>query len=367
MRRLSEYIHIYATWPWIHPYAFKYAISTLVCFPERGFRPVTNFMRNLSALSSWYSVYTSAIAFIVSPRQPFRYSTIKLVIGTFSCYQLIGVVCGSITGLHVCSLEWLDHPYVPVPRAPPSLLELPHCQVIIPSLIVQSHWSSTLSELLLNHQPWHSHKHLLGSHWRLPVCVPMIHRSQGLEDSVEHRTWSLWARGEDLNLWSWGAQAGAKFKDSCWCLGLWRIQEPPKEDLTVSEKFQLVLDVAQRAQVRHGGQAEVYWQCLFDIWPRLWQIYTTAAFNFPPQNLFGKLANILEKIRKWVCLRTHTFLECWLWCLLNSACLCGQFVHVGSAWADSKAVCGTVGGLYLLLPAAIQTAGLHHRYIRYSP
>uniref|UniRef100_A0A3Q2DCW1 GRAM domain containing 4 n=1 Tax=Cyprinodon variegatus TaxID=28743 RepID=A0A3Q2DCW1_CYPVA len=32
---------------------------------KRGFRPVTNFMRNLSALSSWYSVYTSAIAFIV--------------------------------------------------------------------------------------------------------------------------------------------------------------------------------------------------------------------------------------------------------------------------------------------------------------
>uniref|UniRef100_A0A3B4Y8R7 GRAM domain containing 4 n=1 Tax=Seriola lalandi dorsalis TaxID=1841481 RepID=A0A3B4Y8R7_SERLL len=31
---------------------------------QRGFRPVTNFMRNLSALSSWYSVYTSAIAFI---------------------------------------------------------------------------------------------------------------------------------------------------------------------------------------------------------------------------------------------------------------------------------------------------------------
>uniref|UniRef100_A0A3B3VJY7 GRAM domain containing 4 n=1 Tax=Poecilia latipinna TaxID=48699 RepID=A0A3B3VJY7_9TELE len=34
---------------------------------KRGFRPVTNFMRNLSALSSWYSVYTSTIAFIVSP------------------------------------------------------------------------------------------------------------------------------------------------------------------------------------------------------------------------------------------------------------------------------------------------------------
>lgn len=37
-----------------------------VVFTERGFKPVTNFKRNLSALSSWYSVYTSAIAFIVS-------------------------------------------------------------------------------------------------------------------------------------------------------------------------------------------------------------------------------------------------------------------------------------------------------------
>lgn len=51
----------------------------------------------------------------------------------------------SITGLHVCSLEWLDHPYVPVPRSPPALLELSHCQVTIPSLIVlsHSHWPST--------------------------------------------------------------------------------------------------------------------------------------------------------------------------------------------------------------------------------
>lgn len=35
-------------------------------------------------------------------------------------------------------------------------------------------------------------------------------------------------------------------------------QEPPKEDLTVSEKFQLVLDVAQKAQVpvpRSSGSA----------------------------------------------------------------------------------------------------------------
>ncbi len=44
-------------------------MKLIVCvcvFSERGAKPVTNFMRNLSALSSWYSVYTSAIAFIVS-------------------------------------------------------------------------------------------------------------------------------------------------------------------------------------------------------------------------------------------------------------------------------------------------------------
>lgn len=33
---------------------------------ERGAKPVTNFVKNLSALSDWYSIYTSAIAFIVS-------------------------------------------------------------------------------------------------------------------------------------------------------------------------------------------------------------------------------------------------------------------------------------------------------------
>uniref|UniRef100_A0A674B645 GRAM domain containing 4 n=1 Tax=Salmo trutta TaxID=8032 RepID=A0A674B645_SALTR len=32
---------------------------------KRGARPVTNFMRNLSALSNWHSVYTSAISFII--------------------------------------------------------------------------------------------------------------------------------------------------------------------------------------------------------------------------------------------------------------------------------------------------------------
>lgn len=38
-----------------------------VLSPERGAKPVTSFVKNLSALSDWYSVYTSAIAFTVSP------------------------------------------------------------------------------------------------------------------------------------------------------------------------------------------------------------------------------------------------------------------------------------------------------------
>ncbi|KAI4798435.1 hypothetical protein KUCAC02_022059, partial [Chaenocephalus aceratus] len=32
---------------------------------KRGLKPLSNFKRNLTALSSWYSIYTSAIAFIV--------------------------------------------------------------------------------------------------------------------------------------------------------------------------------------------------------------------------------------------------------------------------------------------------------------
>uniref|UniRef100_A0A8D0HKZ8 GRAM domain containing 4 n=1 Tax=Sphenodon punctatus TaxID=8508 RepID=A0A8D0HKZ8_SPHPU len=32
---------------------------------KRGAKPVTNFVKNLSALSDWYSIYTSAIAFII--------------------------------------------------------------------------------------------------------------------------------------------------------------------------------------------------------------------------------------------------------------------------------------------------------------
>ncbi|XP_070827761.1 GRAM domain-containing protein 4-like [Chaetodon trifascialis] len=122
---------------------------------KRGFRPVTNFMRNLSALSSWYSVYTSAIAFIV-----YMYAA------------------------------W--HGWV------------------IPMFLFLA-----ILRLSLNY--------LIAKGWRIQ--------------------WSIVPEVSEP-------------------------VEPPKEDLTVSEKFQLVLDVAQKAQ-----------------------------------NLFGKMANILEKIKNlfmWV-------------------------------------------------------------------
>ncbi|XP_013769961.1 GRAM domain-containing protein 4-like [Pundamilia nyererei] len=117
---------------------------------KRGFRPVTNFMRNLSALSSWYSIYTSAIAFIVY--------------------------------MYVAWNGW-----------------------VIPMFLFLA-----ILRLSLNY--------LIAKGWRIQ--------------------WSIVPEVSEP-------------------------VEPPKEDLTVSEKFQLVLDVAQKAQ-----------------------------------NLFGRMANILEKIKK---------------------------------------------------------------------
>lgn len=50
---------------------------------ERGAKPVTNFVKNLSALSDWYSIYTSAIAFIVS------YPIPPGLVRTFKIYYLL--------------------------------------------------------------------------------------------------------------------------------------------------------------------------------------------------------------------------------------------------------------------------------------
>lgn len=64
--------------------------------------------------------------------------------------QLICGLCVSSSGLHVCCLEWLDHPNVPVPRSPPALLELSHCQVISLSLLVLRRSSIRISFLIFS-------------------------------------------------------------------------------------------------------------------------------------------------------------------------------------------------------------------------
>lgn len=64
--------------------------------------------------------------------------------------QLICGLCVSSSGLHVCCLEWMDHPNVPVPRSPPALLELSHCQVISLSLLVLRRSSIRISFLIFS-------------------------------------------------------------------------------------------------------------------------------------------------------------------------------------------------------------------------
>uniref|UniRef100_A0A8C9KED7 GRAM domain containing 4 n=1 Tax=Panthera tigris altaica TaxID=74533 RepID=A0A8C9KED7_PANTA len=139
-------------------------LTAVVLSPERGAKPVTSFVKNLSALSDWYSVYTSAIAFTVNRGSPI------------------------------------------------SLLKARDCLLLTRGWRIQ--WS----------------------------IVPEV------SEPVE----------------------------------------PPKEDLTVSEKFQLVLDVAQKAQ-----------------------------------NLFGKMADILEKIKNlfmWVQPEITQKLYVALWAAFLASC-----------------------------------------------
>ncbi|KAG7320285.1 hypothetical protein KOW79_016138 [Hemibagrus wyckioides] len=143
---------------------------------KRGARPVTNFLRNLSALSNWHSVYTSAIAFIVY--------------------------------MNAAWYGW----------AIPMFLFL------------------AILRLSLNY--------LIARGWRIQ--------------------WSIVPEVSEP-------------------------VEPSKEDLTVSEKFQLVLDVAQKAQ-----------------------------------NLFGKMADVLEKIKNlfmWVQPEITQKLYIGLWVAFISSCI----------------------------------------------
>nr|KAF6495083.1 GRAM domain containing 4 [Rousettus aegyptiacus] len=142
---------------------------------KRGARPVTSFVKNLSALSDWYSVYTSAIAFTV---------------------------------------------YV--------------------------------------NAVWHG--------WAIPMFLFLAILRLSLNYLI--------ARGWRIQ-WSIVPEVS-------------EVAEPAKEDLTVSEKFQLVLDVAQKAQ-----------------------------------NLFGKMADILEKIKNlfmWVQPEITQKLYVALWAAFLASC-----------------------------------------------
>ncbi|XP_058480844.1 GRAM domain-containing protein 4 isoform X1 [Solea solea] len=143
---------------------------------KRGARPVTNFLRNLSALSNWHSVYTSAIAFII---------------------------------------------YM--------------------------------------NAAWHG--------WAIPMFLFLAILRLSLNYLI--------ARGWRIQ-WSIVPEVSEPM-------------EPPKEDLTVSEKFQLVLDVAQKAQ-----------------------------------NLFGKMSDVLEKIKNlfmWVQPESTRKLYICLWVAFISSCV----------------------------------------------
>ncbi|XP_077373860.1 GRAM domain-containing protein 4-like [Festucalex cinctus] len=143
---------------------------------KRGLRPITSFMRDLSALSSWYSVYTTAIAFTI-----YMYATWRG--WTISMFLFLAVL-----------------------------------------------------RLSLNY--------LIARGWRIQ--------------------WSIVPEVSEP-------------------------VEPPREDLTVSEKFQLVLHVAQRAQ-----------------------------------NIFGKMADILEKIKNlfmWVEPQLTKKLYVALWVSFIASCL----------------------------------------------
>uniref|UniRef100_A0A8C6WZP6 GRAM domain containing 4a n=1 Tax=Neogobius melanostomus TaxID=47308 RepID=A0A8C6WZP6_9GOBI len=144
---------------------------------KRGARPVTNFLRNLSALSNWHSVYTSAIALII-----YMYAA------------------------------------------------------------------------------WHG--------WAIPMFLFLAILRLSLNYLI--------ARGWRIQ-WSIVPEVSEP------------LQEPPKEDLTVSEKFQLVLDVAQKAQ-----------------------------------NLFGKMADVLEKIKNlfmWVQPESTRKLYILLWAAFITSCV----------------------------------------------
>ncbi|KAK2507575.1 hypothetical protein MC885_021753 [Smutsia gigantea] len=236
---------------------------TVLSVPERGAKPVTSFVKNLSALSDWYSIYTSAIAFTVYMNAVWHGWAIPM-------FLFLAILRLSLNYLIARGwrIQWSIVPEVSEVVVSPGVGGTRPCL----------HWAGprptgTAAAGLqpcgcpLEAPPWKKHRGqpppslgpLLGGRHREPVLAREPHTVVAVVSL--HR-----------------ASAGT----------LSPSKEPPKEDLTVSEKFQLVLDVAQKAQ-----------------------------------NLFGKTADILEKIKNlfmWVQPETTQKLYVALWAAFLASC-----------------------------------------------
>lgn len=312
-------------WSTVHFIGMLYLF--LACFAERGFRPVTNFTRNLSALSSWYSVYTSAIAFIVRQRSPGYISdSSSWQIRPLAVSWSVVSACPPQVYMYAAWNGWTIPMFLFL-----ALLRLSLNYLIARSLASPCLSSATQrSDLFPSFFTWQPLTVWIGVlipcvvslHWYLPVSS-----HDALLSGVGEFSGALCLRSQSP--W-WGIQSlrlrcsGWPELDSDWHLGLWCFQEPPKEDLTVSEKFQLVLDVAQRAQVRRDGHAEV----LLTICPRCWTDLADAL-NFPfTESVWEVVKHLGENTEVSSSTRKH-ILNCWLWGLSKCAWfLCSLFMWV---------------------------------------
>ncbi|EMP31396.1 GRAM domain-containing protein 4 [Chelonia mydas] len=75
---------------------------------KRGAKPVTNFVKNLSALSDWYSIYTSAIAFIEPPKEDLTVSEkFQLVLDVAQKAQIFFNCSGLYAGIKFFLIDFI--------------------------------------------------------------------------------------------------------------------------------------------------------------------------------------------------------------------------------------------------------------------
>lgn len=157
-----------------------------------------------------------------------------------------------------------------------------------------------------------------------------MHCCQGLEDSVEHRAWGLRTGGElppQPVLLISGAEDGVQIIGKCFCLFLRSLQKRSWLCRRSSSWFWTSL-----RKLRWDGPSS---RSSVDSQGRLRKDFTgTVSLFRSSQNLFGKMANILEKIKKWVfpacgfflvrqfSLMVHDF----KYCACVSVCVCAHTV-----------------------------------------